>query len=434
MLKKFISYFNSEFPEPDKNNFYLAISGGKDSMVLSHLLIKSGIDHTLLHCNFKLRGNESDEDELFVKKHADKHQLKCITISFDTVLESDKRGDNIQLTARNLRYEWFNKIMSENDTNILLTAHHRDDSIETFFINLLRGTGIKGLSGIPSRNGQVFRPLINFELSDIFKLIEEFNIDYRQDSSNSENKYLRNKIRHTLVPMIEELSPEFRKKFTALFTEQKELDDYLNNQIKNNIAPHIIEYKNYLGISIDILDNNYLNRFFLKEYGIHRSRSAEFFKFIQSNTGSQFQSSSHTFLKDREQILLKRRGISSKLIENSIHSKDLPIVINDIKLSKKKVNANEARDSSGLFLDMNKLSFPLKIRNWEKSDRIVPFGMNGSKLVSDILIDKKYNRFQKDDVLILCDSTNQLVAIPGIMISNQVRLDKDPSLSLVLSE
>jgi tRNA(Ile)-lysidine synthase len=434
VLEKFTSYFNSEFPESGNINFYLAISGGKDSMALSHLLVQSGIKHNLLHCNFKLRGHESDEDEQFVKAHAEKYQLKCITKSFDTVSESDKRGDNIQITARNLRYEWFNQIMSEGATNILLTAHHRDDSIETFFINLLRGTGIKGLSGIPTRNGQIYRPLINFELSEIFKFIEEHNIDYRQDSSNSQNKYLRNKIRHSLIPLIEELSPEFRKKFTALFAEQNELDSFLKEEIKNTIYPHLIDHKNYLGISIDSINDSFLAKLFLKEYGIHRSRTEEFFKFTQSTTGSIFQSSSHTFLKDREQILFKPKGTPTKGKEKTIELSELPITVNNWRLSTQDVNMNELKDNPKLFLDLEKLSFPIKMRPWENSDRIIPFGMNGSKLVSDILIDKKYNRFQKDELMVISDSENRLIAIPGMMISNQVRISKDSTQSVVLSK
>ncbi|MFT4601911.1 MAG: tRNA(Ile)-lysidine synthase, partial [Arenicella sp.] len=289
MLELFSKYFKKDFPEQEKYTFYLAISGGKDSMVLSHLLIQAGIDHKLLHCNFNLRSAESDQDQKFVENHSVEHGLELKIKSFDTTKESEKRNINIQLTARDLRYEWFNTILDldEHKKSILLTAHHLDDSIETFFINLLRGTGLKGLSGIPKRNGSTYRPLLDFALSDILTFVDSHKIDYRQDSSNNENKYLRNKIRHSLIPLVEQLSPEIRKKFKALFKESIEHQTFLEVEKVNFKLEQVIQNKNYSSISKNLFkdDLNVVTKEFLKDLDIRRSNINEFVKFSKSING-----------------------------------------------------------------------------------------------------------------------------------------------------
>jgi len=199
-----------KFPEIGNKKLLLAISGGIDSIVLLELLSKLNLDLSLAHCNFQLRGKESEADEVFVRSKAEEYKTTLHVIRFDTKSYAAKQKDSIQMAARNLRYKWFKDLMKENKYNYLLTAHHADDNLETFFINLSRGTGIDGLCGIPEKSNEILRPLLPFSKEDICAFAMEQKLNWREDLSNKDSKYLRNKIRKELVPVLKELSPSFK--------------------------------------------------------------------------------------------------------------------------------------------------------------------------------------------------------------------------------
>ncbi|MBK9190961.1 MAG: tRNA lysidine(34) synthetase TilS [Crocinitomicaceae bacterium] len=341
---------------------YLAISGGKDSMTLSHLLISSGNKHTLLHCNFKLRGKESDADELFLIQYAQQNNLEIHTIQFDTAQIATEKKQTIQECARNLRYNWFNSFLQQDDNSFLLTAHHLDDSIETFFINLFRGTGYRGLAGIPPINGKIVRPLSDFTADEIYRYIDAHKIEYRVDSSNAKKDYLRNKIRHDLIPELLELHPDMRPKMAVLFDELNDLKKYMNSEKEKFNQKYLIEKSDQVHYSIQALKecNPFLLEHVLYTYGIHRKNASEFEKFLNSQTGSEFYSADFKFIIDREFLCILKNGNSDRNLSCNIERLPFNTTLNSSVISLTESN-NTSVDKSNPAVqkfDLSKLNYP----------------------------------------------------------------------------
>lgn len=427
MLNKFESTINSDFPDFKQKNIFVAISAGKDSMTLSHLLNQLQVKHTLLHCNFKLRGTESNEDEAFVLAYAQHLKLKIETKIFDTRKFAEINKLSIQEAARNLRYKWFNEYLKD-DNSLLLTAHHLDDSIETFFINLLRGTGFNGIAGVPKLNNKIYRPLLSFSLDDILRYIDDNNIEYREDSSNQETKYLRNQIRHNLMPLLLNLEPNFKVKMENFFEEIINQKKWTNEQVKHQLAAAEI------GMSTDpIYSLEKLVQFDklvllwgFKKFGMKRSILIEFTSFLTASTGSIFNTKTHSFLIDRGNLMIA--PLHSILDQSEHVIADFPALLqlNNTELSLEIIPGNQfILSNNPLFIDADSVEFPLIVRIWRHSDRIQPFGLTGTKLVSDILIDNKISKFQKIQTLVLIDNNGTLIAIPGITISENHKISSD---------
>ena len=403
---------------------FLAISGGIDSMVLSDLLIQSGISHTLLHCNFKLRDTESDYDEEFIRQHAKKNKLDYHINCFDTNEKANELKLTTQECARKLRYDWFFTYLN-NENSILLTAHHLDDSIETFLINLLRGTGLKGLTGINSGDRQIYRPLLPFSKVEIHEFALKNNIIYREDSSNLSNNYLRNKLRHQLIPNLKSLSENFDSKISTLFTELKETDVFIENYLA---AQKLTLNKTK---QIRISDLNHIPQFMwhrlFSEFGLSRIHRLELVKLTKSITGSIFNSSTHILLKDRENIIIKAASkiddilILIKSVESNIKLKNSELKLNEIvKGQKRNFRSNCA------YLDLDKISWPMTLRNYRNGDKMVPFGLKGNKLISKILKDKKLNKFQKERQYVI-ESNGKVIWLLDLVISNQFSITEETS-------
>lgn len=425
MLEKFKSLLKNEFDHFKDKKIFLAISGGKDSMTLSHLLLATNIKHTLLHCNFKLRENDSDEDESFILNYGKKNNLPVYTTSFDTKTYANKNKVSIQEAARSLRYSWFNSFISESNCR-LLTAHHLDDSIETFFINLLRGTSIEGLSGIPMYNDKIIRPLIHFSQEEIIEYVKANQIIFRQDESNFEDKYLRNDIRHNIIPLLETKGEKFKVKLaqtmesiksSSLFIEEKALEFFNEHFVKTSENSFCID-KSRLSNQAQIL-----LEYILKPFNIQRSQLKSFNQFLKSKTGSSFYSHDFHFLLNRDIVEIHKIIKDTPFEPREISQ--LPFQVKDKNqvITLTKLNSNEGiiYTNNPLYLNLNSLKLPLIIRTWEKGDRIQPLGMKGSKLISDILIDKKISLADKKNIKILADQ-NTIVAVVGICISEKHKI------------
>ncbi len=423
MLEKFRHIIYQDFPDFNDRQIFVAISGGKDSICLSKLLIDLRISHTLLHCNFQLRGNESEMDEKFLIDYAELNNLALKVKSFDTKLEAKKANTNTQLTARNLRYEWFKEFCKEN--SLLLTAHHQDDSIETFFINLLRGTGLKGATGIPKIHSNFYRPLLDFDQEEIENYLCQTRTEFRNDSSNKESKYRRNKIRHQLIPQLELLEPDVKKKINSFLEENKEIQNYIDKKTSEVFIPNIVELDNYIQIPLSIIEqtDDVLTKSFFTNFNVNRAKFNEFRSFLSSNTGAKFQTNSHQFIVDRGTLLIQESSLELNYNEFLISS--LPWVSNNsVKLeiiSPINLDLNSAKVD---FLDFDKLSLPLKLRPWKKGDKIRPLGMINYKLVSDILINKKVNLFDKNQTLVLENSDSEIISIIGRCISDKHKIQR----------
>ena len=413
MLSKFEKHVASYFPFLKGKKLLLAVSGGIDSMVLMRLCIEMKMDISVAHCNFSLRGDESDADEYFVKSQTDKLQIPIFIKKFDTTKIAEKEKSSIQVVARNLRYEWFNTLLINNDYDYILTAHHLDDSLETFLINFTRGSGLNGLTGIPQQNVSIVRPLLPFSRTEIEIFANENKVEWREDSSNASGKYLRNKLRHDVIPMLKELNPSllhsFENTISNLQQAQSLVDDAsrivyrkvvtdTNFQKRINLT-ELIQLPNY---------NAYLYQW-LEPLGFSDWESINDLATAQS--GKQIHSQNHTLLKDRNFLIVFPKQESEKttlfLIEKDQNEIKFPL---KIKFCNVDDISNQATNT--IFVDEDKLQFPLVIRKWQEGDWFYPHGLNGKKKLSKFFKDEKYSLLDKSEAWLLC-SNNQIVWIIG---------------------
>jgi tRNA(Ile)-lysidine synthase len=390
-----------------ESRLVVAVSGGIDSVVLVHLLQEIGCTLALAHCNFNLRAGESDTDEQFVKDLAQNLNLEVFVKAFDTEAYANKKSISIQMAARDLRYEWFDDLISNNDFGYVLTGHHADDNLETFLINLSRGTGLEGLKGIPEINGQIVRPLLPFSREEIDRFAQNQNIKWREDSSNSQSKYLRNGLRHEVLPKLKELSPQFLQNFNKTVSHLKDSSQLVNDRIMD-----VSQHFNLNRISIEkikTLSNPkaYLYELF-KDYGF--TQWDDVAHLLDAQSGKQVFSNSHILLKDREFLILKPLVITDATtyeIQQQDTSVSAPF---NMKINE--VSAIDEVVVSCLYVDKEKLKFPLTVRKWEKGDYFYPLGMQGKKKLSKFFKDEKYSLFEKEAQWLLC-SENKVVWVIG---------------------
>ena len=404
-----------------KDKIILAISAGADSVCLFHIFRSFGVNMELAHCNFKLRDNHSDEDEDFIKNLGNKYEIKFHIKSFETASYAKKNNLSIQMAARQLRYNWFNSLLIKRNANYIATAHHKDDSIETFFINLIRGSGIRGLVGI-KQTDKIIRPFLSIEKNQIINFLNKNKFKYREDITNSSLKYLRNKIRIKLIPLLLNLNPSIKEN---IFNEMKILEntsivfsDYVN-QIRQKI---VVQKSDAFYINISSL-NKLLP---LKIYLFELLRPFGFMKVddiinsLNGQSGKTFYSRTHKLIIDRDSIIItKNQDITSKqyTLEENINFKNENF---SIKFStSKKINFSLNKDIAEL--DYSKINFPLKLRKWRFGDSFIPLGMKNYKKISDFFIDEKFSLVQKEKQWILCDKKN-IIWIVGYRIDDRYKV------------
>ena len=419
MLKKFQRHLNTNFPQLKDKKLLLAVSGGIDSMVLMHLFQQLHYDISIAHCNFQLRGNESDGDEMLVKEICQDGYIPYFITSFDTEKYSRDNKLSIQLAARMLRYDWFQELLAENQLDYLVTAHHLDDNVETFLINFIRGTGLEGLMGIPTQNGNIIRPLLPFSRLEIENYALKNKIQWREDSSNASDKYFRNKLRHDIVPILKELNTGFLDSFqnTLHHLQQAEslvedasklvyeqVVDEKDNRLEIHLKP-LLEYQNYKA---------YLFQW-LKEYGF--SAWNDVYDLVQAQSGKQVFSETHVLLKDRTILLLYPKNKYDEQavykIEKEQSNLNFPLNLVFSKAINISLNGNHT-----IFVDAEKVQFPLELRKWQEGDYFYPVGMNGKKKLSKYFKDEKYSLLDKENQWLLC-SNDQIVWVIGKRADNR---------------
>jgi tRNA(Ile)-lysidine synthase len=428
MLEGFIGFIKKEklFRKDDK--ILLAVSGGADSVCMCSLFKAAGYNFGIAHCNFKLRGKESDEDALFVRNLAKKHKVPFHSTSFETEKYAKSGGISIQMAARELRYNWLEKTRSKHSYSCIALAHHEDDIIETFFINLTRGTGISGLHGILPKNGFLVRPLLSASKEQIISFCTENNINFREDSSNSSDKYIRNKIRHKIIPVLLEINPSFRQTFINNIDHFKLVEKIYYEHLgkKEKLLIKKTNKKFFLSIKkIKQLDfkETYLFEF-LKPFNFNYSTVEDIIRSLENEPGRIFYSSTHRLLKDREDLILEeienKKNLMLHIYKNTVNI-DTPF--NSIHFQIKKmhpINKNHKTTSFAL-LDYDKLVFPLILRKWKSGDWFYPLGMNSRKKLSDFFIDNKIPLFEKERTLVLCSEDN-IVWVVGHRINNLYKI------------
>ena len=443
MHKLLVSYIKKEKLFTLSEKMLLTVSGGIDSIVMCDLFNKAGLNFAIAHCNFQLRGKESDEDELFVKQLAEKYNVRFFCNRFDTSSYADKKGISIQMAARELRYEWFEEIRKKEKLSYIATAHHQDDSIETFFINLIRGTSISGLHGILPKQGRIIRPLLFTKKEEIEKYAKINKLQHREDSSNASDKYVRNKIRHDIVPILKQLNPDLENTMNETLQRLRDVELIYKNEIENKRSVIVKEEKNCSVISIKQLKKlqplaTYLYEF-LKPYNFNASTVETIIDGLDGESGKQFFSATHRVIKDRDYLLVEslKSKVQSLKDSNSIFQIDndqeefsvdgLKLKISTILNPKSKI----LNPNSSAAIDLDKLKFPLEIRKWQKGDVFYPLGMKGKKKLSDFFIAKKLSISQKENTWLLT-SAGKIVWIIGLRIDDRFKItDKTKKIYFV---
>lgn len=416
-------YKNNLFTK--KSKILLAVSGGADSICLFFALKDLGYDIQIAHCNFNLRDIESDQDEQFVKDIANKYSIRYFVKSFNTLKFAEQNKLSIQMAARQLRYDWFEELLVENNFSCIATGHHKDDSIETFLINFIRGSGISGLCGIQMKNNNIVRPLLSLTRNQIEEFLTKKNIKYRNDSSNSDIKYLRNNIRHQLIPLLKEINPKIQE----TISNEIEMLNGINNIFKEKVddirKSIIIKREDLFIIKITDLLNirnlEFILYDLLRPFGSFQVKNI--INSLRLQSGKQFFSNTHCILIDRENVIIS--------LKKTTNNKEIKIFRTDHEISMPLyMKLSETSDLSiinnPLFakFDLNKLTFPLVLRKWKNGDKFIPLGMNNFKKVSDFFVDEKYTLNQKKEQWILC-SEEDIIWIIGKRIDDRYKIASD---------
>lgn len=435
MIENFNIHISKNFPFLNGKKLLLATSGGLDSMVMVNLFQKTGYEIALAHCNFQLRGMESFDDQNFVENYAETNKIEIFISQFDTNAFANDFKLSTQVAARELRYNWFYELLEIKKYDYILTAHHADDNIETFLIHLVRGSGLEGFTGIPIQNGSVIRPLLAFSREQISNYASANNILWREDSSNASDKYLRNKIRHDMVPILKELNPNFISSFQntqKYLNEAQEMVEDATIMIYQQVANEIQDEIHFDIKQLKKLPNfkSYLYQW-LKEFGF--SAWDDIYDLIDSQSGKQVFSDEFRILKDRHFLIL--RPISSiDASEEYFIYEDQKLVNFPIKLSFCNKEYNSNSDNSLIFVDADKLEYPLVLRRYKKGDVFEPFGMKGkSKKVSKLFKDEKLTLFQKENTWILCSENKKIVWVIGIRQDERFKIENTTKNSIQIA-
>lgn len=436
MLDQFINFINEKQLLESGRKVLLAVSGGIDSMVLLHLFERSGFEYGIVHCNFQLRGDESDQDMEFVKKQVLIHGVPAFFETFETEEYARIQGISIEMAARELRYRFFEEVRSGNGFNCIATAHHQDDLMETFFLNLARKTGIKGLTGIREKTGNIIRPLLFASREEIENYASEHFIEFREDSTNREVVYQRNFLRHKILPLFNEWNPAFRKNTIATIENLKEAEKIYLEVIEREKAGAIVFENDSVTIDIEVLLKSDFSKTLLFEivadFGFNAVVADEIFQSLGGEPGKQFFSSSHRLVKDREKLIIKPVSDDESRIFY-IEKEDMELFEPlDISIEKFRAKGFKIIKSANVAcLDFDKLEFPLLIRKWQQGDYFQPLGLGGFKKVSDFFIDEKLPLPEKENTWLLC-SNNKIVWIMGRRIDDRFKISKQTKTVLLI--
>lgn len=428
ILSQFKDFIHQHQLINNDDKLLLAVSGGKDSVLMAHLFKKAGYNFAIAHCNFNLRGEESQRDASFVHLLSSTFDVPLHTKMFDTIAYSQAHQISIQMAARDLRYAWFEELSEEYGFTKIAIAHHSNDTIETVLINLTRGTGIAGLHGILPKNGKLIRPLLFATSEEIEAEIDKENISFVEDSSNLTTKYARNKIRSLVIPVLKEINPNLEETFLNNIERFSETEKVLN-KVVSEIRNKIFELKD--GIY-------YINKVHFKDLDPQKLLVTELltpFNFsegvvdliiqnLEKPSGTSFYSPSHRLTFDRDNLLISK--IMPELNPLIIWHSDIEEI--DFLNGRMQVRLSDSLplefNSELAYIDFDALVFPLIIRNWEQGDQFIPFGMNNFKKLSDFFIDQKLPVPEKERIPILVNGNGDIIWVAGLRQDNRYKVSK----------
>ena len=419
---------HSLFTHEDK--ILLTVSGGVDSMVMLALFVEAGYNVGVAHCNFCLRGAESDQDEVTVQRVAEGYNVPFYNKRFDTQGEMERTGESMEMAARRLRYEWFESLSKEHGYTVIAIAHHIDDSIETFFINLLRGTGLRGLTGITRQRGNIIRPLLFAERKEIMEYAILHKIPFREDSSNRSKKYLRNKIRLGLIPMVREINSRFTSMMRGNLYRLADAQRFIEAGIAQ-IKQQILESNDGIDrIHTELIDAHFPKEFVIYEclnsmYGFKGDIVDELYKaLLNGSTGKKFYAREHVACIDRTDIVISKIA-TDDTCEMVVEKRAIRSYCGNSVLYYEHTDIDNVSDYNApqeiAYLDEDKLVYPLTLRRWQEGDSFIPFGMIGRKKVSDLLTDRKMSVIEKSRQFVLL-SGEDIVWVVGCRIDDRYRV------------
>ncbi|MGL5318197.1 MAG: tRNA lysidine(34) synthetase TilS [Bacteroidales bacterium] len=416
-------------PLTEDSRFIVGVSGGADSVVLLYALRQLGINCLAVHCNFRLRGQESQRDEQFVRAFCESNSVELIVADFETERYATEHKISIEMAARELRYSLFDTLAEKHGCDYIAVAHHRDDQIETVFLNMLRGCGMRGVAGMKFQNGKVIRPLLSVSRGEIETFASAHALGYITDSSNLKSIYKRNKIRLDLLPLLEEISPGAKDTLERTIQNLNDAEHYYNDAVahaKRRVVSEGVSSSGCFKISIELLLKEHSPRTILFELlsplGFNRSSVETILSALDAISGTQFLSKTHRVVKDRDQLFI---APLNRALENVYFiSKDQRALTVPLKLRvdiSSDVTSPISNDKRVAMLDLDRLKFPLVLRHWQRGDKMVPLGMKGSKKISDIFTNLKYAIPQKEEAWLLC-SGHEIVWLVGERISERFKV------------
>jgi tRNA(Ile)-lysidine synthase len=426
LFEKFIAYIKKENLFQSTDKLLLAVSGGVDSVVLCALCKQAGYNFSIAHCNFKLRGEASDRDEQFVQGLAEKYGVSFYSTSFNTEVIAAETKKSIEETARNLRYQWFETLRSENNYNHIITAHHADDNIETVVMHFFRGTGIKGLRGILPKQNKIIRPLLFARRADLEAFVSTNQLAFVTDHTNAENDYTRNYFRNTLLPLVSKSFPEVKEnmlKNIQRFTEteilyRQSVDLHLKKLLEqkgNEVHIPVLKLLKTIPLATIVYE-------IIKAFGFTAHQTEEVVGLLKSETGKYVESASHRIIKNRNWLIIAPVVIMEAqhiLIENTV--KRIVFAGGEIaieKIATDKVNLNSS--PSIAMLDAGEISFPLLLRKWKQGDYFYPLGMQKKKKVNRFLTDQKLSLTQKENTWVI-EMNKKIIWLAGLRIDDRFK-------------
>lgn len=403
----------------------VALSGGADSVALLRVLLASGYHCEAAHCNFHLRDEESNRDEKFVNKLCKELGVALHITHFDTIEYAEQHHISIEMAAREMRYAWFEKLRKERGLSVIAVAHHRDDSVETFLLNLVRGAGINGLKGIRPRNGHVVRPLLNVNRQDIVNYLQYLHQDYVTDSTNLQDEYMRNKIRLNILPMLRELNPSVSESIADTSERLADVALIYNKEIEAGKI-RVMEKSGHILISRLMAAAAPAALLFeiLHPLGFNSVQVRDVFRSLSGQPGKRFVSAEWEVLRDRTELIFQSR----KQEDNDLSGSVPALVMETTEITSGFVIP---KDKHTACLDADMIVQPLTVRKWQKGDKFVPFGMKGKKNVSDYLTDRKFSLFQKENQYVVC-SEDKIVWLVGERSDDRFRVTEKTKQALVI--